>query len=88
MYWLSSQYIIIIDSNKEYYIILCENSDENFKTKFLRSLNDYSLRDLISEKTKDIKNLVITKAFYPDLLEFKPIGNFDDPIDMEINEAK
>ena len=56
----------------------------------MKTLNDYSLRDLIQNETKEIKNLVTAKAFYPDLVNFKPIGEFDDPLNIELrdNETK
>ena len=50
-------------------------------------LNDFSLRDIIHEETKEIKNLVTAKAFYPDLIKFKPIGDFEDPVEIEKNNA-
>ena len=87
IYWLSSEYTILLDSNDTHFIINCENYSEEFKKKFLIHLNDFSLRDIIHEETKEIKNLVTAKAFYPDLIKFKPIGEFEDPVEIEKNNA-
>ena len=90
IYWFSNDYTIILDQNDHNVIISRDKVDENFSRNFMKTLNDYSLRDLIQNETKEIKNLVTAKAFYPDLVNFKPIGEFDDPLNIELrdNETK
>ena len=90
IYWFSINHTIVLDQTDDEFLISIDNGDENFSRNFMKSLNDYSLRDLIHNETKEIKNLVIAKAFYPDLVNFKPIGEFDDPLQIELkkNEAK
>jgi len=80
IYWLSDKYSIKLDVEESNFVITCSNSDENFEVVFLRQLNDFNLRYTIANKTSEIKNLVIAKAFYPDLIEIESIGDFDDPV--------
>jgi His-Xaa-Ser system protein HxsD len=82
IYWLSEDLSIILSENKDFFIVTSDDFDELNKKKFLKSLNDFSLREQINLETKDIKNLVISKAFYPNLINFKDIGEFDDPINI------
>ena len=82
VYWFSKDYEILVRKNDDSYIVSSDNFDENSRKEFIKSLNDFALRDQISKETKDIKNLVISKAFYPDLVKFKDIGEFDDPINI------
>ena len=82
IYWLSEDMSIILSEKKDFFIVTSDDFDELNKKKFLKSLNDFSLREQINLETKDIKNLVISKAFYPDLINFKDIGEFDDPINI------
>ena len=86
IYWFSNDYTIILDQNDHNFIISIDKVDENFSRNFMKTLNDYSLRDLIQNETKEIKNLVTAKAFYPDLVNFKPIGEFDDPLNIELRD--
>ena len=68
-------------------LINCDDNSRGFKKRFLMLVNDYSLRDLIHQETKEVKDLVTAKAFYPDLVKFKPIGEFDDPVDIDKKNA-
>jgi His-Xaa-Ser system protein HxsD len=88
IYWFSNKYLINIDSDEFYFFVNVSDVDLNFEKEFMKSLNDFSLRKMIHDETKDIKTLVVTKAFYPDLVNFKDLGEFDDPVNMELNEAK
>jgi His-Xaa-Ser system protein HxsD len=82
IYWLSEDMSIILSEKKDLFIVTSDDFNEINKRKFLKSLNDFSLREQINLETKDIKNLVISKAFYPDLINFKDIGEFEDPINI------
>ena len=82
IYWLSVELAILLSEENDFYIVSSDDFNEVNLKKFLKSLNDFSLREQINLETKDIKNLVISKAFYPDLINFKDIGEFDDPINI------
>ena len=83
IYWLSAEYGIILDQNKTHFLVNCDDDSREFKKRFLMLVNDYSLRDLIHQETKEIKDLDTAKAFYPELVKFKPVGEFDDPVNFE-----
>lgn len=82
MYWFSSRYEIVVAESGESYIVSCSNPDENFKKEFIKSLNDFVLRHQIEVESKEVKTLVTAKAFYPDLVNFRDVGEFDDPINI------
>jgi len=82
IYWFSQELMIILDEEDHYYSVNSADFTISLKRKFLKSLNDFVLREQINIESRDIKNLIISKAFYPDLVQFKNIGEFDDPINM------
>lgn len=82
IYWLSDDFAILLSEDNDNYVVSSDDFNDFNKKLFLKSLNDFSLREQINLETKDIKNLVISKAFYPDLINFKDIGEFDDPINI------
>ena len=82
IYWFSKDLMILLDDKDDFYYINSDDFTTSIKRKFLKSLNDHVLREQINSESKDIKNLIISKAFYPDLVQFKNIGEFDDPINM------
>lgn len=82
IYWYSDRFLVDVNliSNKyniEYTpkagFIIEPNELPKLKEKIIQDLNDYNLRDIISKETKDIRNLLIAKAFSPfDTEEFPP----------------
>ncbi|MBQ3657780.1 MAG: His-Xaa-Ser system protein HxsD [Bacteroidales bacterium] len=64
IYWLSEKYIIErkLDGDIET-ISVNDDNGENFRTEFLRRLNDFKLREIIETETKDIKTILYAKAF-------------------------
>jgi His-Xaa-Ser system protein HxsD len=82
IYWFSDMFSILLSEKEDFFIVSSVDFDEQSKIKFIKSLNDFSLREQINIETKDIKNLVISKAFYPELINFKDIGEFEDPINI------
>jgi len=87
IYWFSEELSILLSEREEIFIISSDDFDEHSKRRFIKSLNDFALREQINLETKDIKNLVISKAFYPDLINFKDIGEFEDPINIFKNHG-
>lgn len=88
IYWLSSEFEMILNDDSTHYLIECLNSKSDFKQKFLQKVNDFSLRDIIENETKEIKSLITAKAFYPDLVDFKDIGEFEDPVTIDERNAE
>ena len=87
IYWLSSKYELILDDSEDSFIVVCSNSDTNFKQEFTKSLNDFVMRHQIEVESKEIKTLVTAKAFYPDLVNFHDVGKFDDPVNIVKNNG-
>lgn len=84
VYWLSERYTIAVRIGDDgYYVIKCSNSDSEFESIFMKHLNDFNLRASIVESSSKIKDLVIAKAFYPEIINIDPIGDFDDPVLMD-----
>lgn len=65
VYWLSGQYMIQRRTDGESEVIIIENveDEEAFKHLFFQKLNDFKLREIIDESTKDIKTILYAKAF-------------------------
>tara|TARA_B100000780_G_C20962113_1_gene384051 strand:+ start:285 stop:605 length:321 start_codon:yes stop_codon:yes gene_type:complete len=82
IYWFSKSFEIILSEDGEFFEVSSSEFTGTAKKEFIKSLNDFSLRHQINVETKDVKNLVVSKAFYPDLIKFKDIGEFDDPINI------
>ena len=76
VYWLSEQYIINRHIEGDEEVISIEGSfDETTISKtFFEKLNDYKLRGIIDEETKDIRTILYAKAF----------GDFDELTEEEI----
>ena len=89
VYWFSKDYDIQVESDSENFNVFCSNPSEKLESIFLGSLNDFNLREAISQRTGDLKSLIIAKAYYPELISFSEVGDFDDPIEMDKkDEAK
>lgn len=83
IYWMSKLYSISLDINKDYYVVKCSELSNDFEKDFLTKVNDFELRNLVEIQTREIRSLITAKAFYPDLVNFKDVGEFDDPVIIE-----
>lgn len=72
IYWLSGDYIIVrclLDDNTESLSITANNAniaEDTVKTKLMQILNDFKLRQIVSDETRDIKTILYAKAFAED----------------------
>lgn len=72
IYWLSSDYIIVrnlLDDYTESLSISANDtnvSDEILETKLMQTLNDFKLRQIVADETRDIKTILYAKAFAED----------------------
>lgn len=68
-YWLSSQYTVkrrvLNDLEKIEIIGSIENADI-LEREFFKMLNDYKLREIIANETREIKTILYAKAFAED----------------------
>lgn len=72
IYWLSVNFIIVrslLDDDIEQ-LSITANSDSideiTIENKLMQALNDFKLRQIISDETRDIKTILYAKAFAED----------------------
>ena len=70
VYWLSGDYKIVrttLDEFTEKIDFVPNNSDSDsinqFENRFFQSLNDFKLRQIVANETRDIKTILYAKAF-------------------------
>ncbi len=72
IYWLSGDYIIVrdfLDDNTESLSIEAVGAnvgEETLKAKLMQTLNDFKLRQIVADETRDIKTILYAKAFAED----------------------
>lgn len=72
IYWLSGDYIIvrdILDDNTESLSIKAVDAnvaEETLKAKLMQTFNDFKLRQIVADETRDIKTILYAKAFAED----------------------
>ena len=72
IYWLAGDYIIVrslLDYNRESISITAnakEVTEERLKTILMQTLNDFKLRQIVADETRDIKTILYAKAFAED----------------------
>lgn len=76
VYWFSEQYTIIrrIEGDEEVISIEGGFDETIIRKTFFEKLNDYKLRGIIDEETRDIRTILYAKAF----------GDFDELTEEEI----
>lgn len=71
VYWLSSDYTIVrtdIDEFTEQISLVSKDGDESeeLENKVWQMLNDFKLRQIVADETRDIKTILYAKAFAED----------------------
>lgn len=71
VYWLSGDFSIarrLIDDSLEEITAtaLSDAIETEFETRFMQSLNDFKLRQIVADETRDIKTILYAKAFAED----------------------
>lgn len=69
-------------------IILSFEELEQFQQKLERDLVDFNLRDIVTKETKNIRDLLIAKAFSNGEFDEVPKGNVSDPVGFDIKGIK
>ena len=68
-YWLSSQYTVqrrVLNNLEEIEIIGSIENADILEREFFKMLNDYKLREIIANETREIKTILYAKAFAED----------------------
>lgn len=85
-YWYAGKMEIDIEKKNNSFIIVLSNipdhlNKDNLIVKIKKDLIDFSTREIIIQETKDIRTLLIAKAFANgDEFDESPPGLLDDPI--------
>lgn len=72
IYWLSGDYVIVrslLNDITESISITAKSSsisEQELEVKLLQTLNDFKLRQIIADETRDIKTILYAKAFAED----------------------
>jgi His-Xaa-Ser system protein HxsD len=59
---------------------------ELYQLKLERDLIDFNLRDIVTKETKNIRELLIAKAFSNGEFDEEPVGEISDPVGFEIRK--
>lgn len=93
LYWYTNVFQIdVITQDGHFHIKLTPSvhlSDEERKdylVKLNRDLVDFNLRDIITKETKNIRELLIAKAFSNGEFDEEPPGSISDPIGFDISK--
>ena len=90
IYWYGNNWNVIVDedsANPKYLILIKskkaefqfdDNKSEILVGKFLNDINDFQLRDIITKETKNIRDLLVAKAFSNGEFDEEPPGEFED----------
>ncbi|MCO5725536.1 His-Xaa-Ser system protein HxsD [Robiginitalea marina] len=92
LYWYSDDFEITININDDHYFIieliakepLNDKDFEEIRTKLNQDFIDFNLRDIVSNETKTIRELIIAKAFSHGEYDEEPKGDFDDPLGIKM----
>lgn len=91
MYWYSDKFSISINLLENHYKIeLIPNSENNnadlnqLMEKLCRDLLDFNLRQIVTSETRNVRDLLIAKAFSNGEFDEKPPGEISDPVGFEI----
>ena len=87
-YWYGDDYDIEINSIQEKNLILIRSKNQNDSTNYegilariKRDLIDFKTREIITEETKNIRDLLVAKAFaHEDDFVQEPPGIISDPV--------
>lgn len=72
VYWMSGDYKIVrltLDEFTEQIVFETTTEQQNselIETRFLQLLNDFKLRQIVADETRDIKTILYAKAFAED----------------------
>ena len=91
LYWTKSEVTPEFEEKNGFWLINFDINDEKERVQaeksFLKKLNDFELRNMISEETKNIKQLVFSKMIYPHLIKVSTKDSNEDPIEL-LNSKK
>jgi His-Xaa-Ser system protein HxsD len=98
LYWYGDKYLVNVTllENRNYRVsikpmdkdVLDSNQLNSLILKLNRDLIDFNLRDIVTKETKNIRDLLVAKAFSNGEFDEMPPGEISDPVGFDINEGK
>lgn len=95
LYWYGNRFRVIVNSidNDTYQISLILNKDlhgdinslDLYMQKLERDLIDFNLRDIVTKETRNVRDLLIAKAFSNGEFQEYPPGDVGDVIGLDLN---
>ncbi len=88
-YWYAGKYSVEINTEQDSFIVTISDPKKDWKIesiidKIKTDLIDYKTREIISRETKNIKEMLIAKAFaHNDEFDEQPSGDINDPIGFD-----
>lgn len=95
VYWYGDRYNVGVSiENENYKVVLRPLPDvalsiEELQQDLLkveRDLIDFNLRDIVTKETKNIRDLLIAKAFSHGEFDEAPPGSVTDPVGFDVDE--
>ncbi|MES2418552.1 MAG: His-Xaa-Ser system protein HxsD [Bacteroidota bacterium] len=95
LYWYGNNFHIDLRKyNEDFYCVTLtakkeETGQVDFETylqKFERDIIDFSLREIITKETSNIRDLLIAKAFSNCEFDEEPTGTVSDPVGYDVFE--
>jgi His-Xaa-Ser system protein HxsD len=96
LYWYGAKFHVdvSIDDGNTYRISISplENANINqgelelYQQKLERDLIDFNLRDIVSKETRNVRELLIAKAFSNGEFDEEPPGDVSDPVGFNIEK--
>jgi His-Xaa-Ser system protein HxsD len=95
IYWYGDKFHTNISQESTHYRItlkpLVGNSLANeelnlYLLKLERDLVDFNLRDIVTKETKNVRDLLIAKAFSNGEFDESPIGKVSDPVGFDVEK--
>jgi His-Xaa-Ser system protein HxsD len=87
LYWYSEEYEISISRIDEVYRVCITPFESNTatvsKSKLLREVMDYQLRQIVKKETTSIRELIMAKAFSNGEFDEEPKGDLMDPLGIK-----
>ena len=93
LYWYSSKFntdVVIVDDQNQFKVTIWPNLEnlnislEVTLEKLVKDLLDHNLRQIVSDETRNVRDLLIAKAFSNGEFDELPSGEISDPVGFQI----
>ena len=94
IYWLTDIYSPEIKRKENSFVITIHKNDQsefsseeenNLKSKINQGLIDFKLREIVDKETRNIRELLIAKAFSHGEFDEEPPGEYEDPVGFSLD---